>query len=185
MLFQRQTPIKVVTTAIVECNGSPDSPESRIGEAIANATAAAVEMARLGMPAKDVVVPVVSTTGKIVQVAAVYMLEPSLPVVCFVTHDLLLSKAEDRVKAAQVFVAMAQHADKVETFFAGCIQSNTLTPQPNITMRYDSEIYHAKLIKNFFSCCGERMEDASILRLFTEPSASLTCPLFACLLLSV
>lgn len=84
---------RYVTTSIVECRCSQDGPESGIGEAIANAAAAAVEMARLGMPARDVVVPdALSTTGKIMQVAAVCMLEPSLPVVCFVTHDLLLSK---------------------------------------------------------------------------------------------
>lgn len=157
--------VEFVTTSIVECKDTTASPGTGVGEAIAMASAAAVAMARLGMPTKDVVVPVLSSTGDSLQVAAVYMLEPSLPTVCFVTHILALSKPEDRVKAARIIAAMASHADKVEDFFSKSMQTNCLTPRPEIAMEYDETIYQVKLMKDFFSCSGENLHESSFLRL--------------------
>ena len=79
------------------------------------ATNTAVAMARAGIPPSRIVVPVFTTTGSLVQVAAGYMLgpsspdKPSLPAVCFVTPVLRLSDTSECEKVATILVAMARH----------------------------------------------------------------------------
>ena len=132
-------------TAIVECKDSATAPDAGHAEGVANATAAAVEMARLGIPPEHIVIPVFTTSGSHAQVGAVCMLKPSLPTVCFATRSLQLGILEDSRKAAKALVAMAHHAGQVQTF----VENNNLKPQPDITMKCDSDVHHFKLMTNF------------------------------------
>lgn len=115
-------------------------------------------MAKVGIPSARIVVPVFTTTGSLVQVGAVYMLEPSLPAVCFVTPKLDLSVEEHSKKAARILVAMAHHKKDMEDY----VNSHTLTRADSVEMRLDPEKYHCKLLKDFFPCCGKNFEGASL-----------------------
>ena len=75
----RESQCNFVTTSLFECKDAAASPDSGHGEGIANATNAAMAMAWMGIPRDRIVVPVFTTTGSLAQVAAVYLLEPSLP----------------------------------------------------------------------------------------------------------
>ena len=168
---------KFITTSILECKDSAAAPDAGHGEGIAEATAAAVEMARVGIPPEHIVVPVFTTTGGLAQIGAVYMLKPSLPSVCFVTPALRLSIEEEAIKAAKIVVAMALHAEQVQNYVE---KNKDLTPKPDVTMRCDSDVYHFKLMNDFFSCCGAGKHSQSILRYLhrTNPLAGMS---YACL----
>jgi hypothetical protein len=121
--------------------------DAGIGKVASLAGAAAVEKARLGVPSNEVVVPVVTTTGHSIQVAEFYMLKSNLPALCFVLPELRFSVESERIKAAQIFIAMAHHAEKVKEFIDCSIQSKALTPRPKLKMEFDSEAYHITSIR--------------------------------------
>ena len=164
------SPVNFLTTSMLECKDTAAAPLAGTGEVIANATAAAVAMLRQGIPFNNVVVPILTTSGRMVQVAAVYMLEPSLPAVCFLSNNMDLANEDHATKVARIILAMAKHADKIETFVRTGLEKGTLIAKPDIDMRFDNEKYHVKLIKNFFSCCGPSLVESSILRLLAITS---------------
>ena len=101
--------VDFMVTSLFECKSTIASPDSGHGEGISNATNAAMAMATIGIPRDRIFVPVFTTTGSLVQVAVVYLLEPRLPAVCFVTPPLRLSEEEDCLEAAKILVAMSEH----------------------------------------------------------------------------
>jgi len=169
-----------VITSLFECKDTAASPDSGHGEGIANATNAAMAMAWMGIPRDRVVVPVFTTTGSLAQVAAVYLLEPSLPTVCFVSKVLQLSEEEDRVKAAKILVAMSHHCNDMEQFVA----SNSLNSVSGMPMRLETEKYHFKSMNEFFSCFGPGAEGASLTRMLDVTQKLADTP-YACLPMSV
>lgn len=170
--------VNFITTSMFECKDTSASPDSGHGEGIANATNAAVAMATIGIPCERIVVPVFTTTGGLVQVAAVYMLEPSLPTVCFVTPKLDLFEQEGRLKAAKILIAMSRHCNEMEQYVAA--NANSLTRVDNVTMRLDNEKYHIKSMADFFPCLGEGAEGASFSRML-DVTRQLADTDYACL----
>ena len=183
-LEQLTPPVKFITTSMFEVKDTAASPDSGHGEGIANATNAAVAMARVGIPSSRVVVPVFTTTGSMVQVAAVYMLEPSLPdkpslpAVCFVTPVLRLSIREEREKAATILVAMWRHKTEVEQY----VKSNSLTRPRSVAMGLDPAKYHSKLMDDFFPVLT--FKDASLTHML-EVTSRLAGTSYACLPLAI
>lgn len=157
--------VNFLATSMIECKGTDAAALAGTGEVIANATAAAVAMLARGIPCNDIVVPMMSTTGRMMQFGAVYMLKPSLPVVCFLSNNIDLADDNSDKKAARTILAMAKHAAKVEAYVIAKLAGGTLIADPDIEMRLDSEKYHVKQAKHFFSCCGPDYMESSFLRL--------------------
>ena len=181
---QLPLPVNFITTSIFECKDTAASPDSGHGEGIANATGAAVAMARIGIPISRIVVPVFTTTGSQVQVAVVYMLEsshpdkPSLPAVCFVTPVLRLSVIEECEKAAKILVAMAHHKTEVEQY----VKLNNLTRPSSVAMGLDPEKYHCKLMDDFFPVLLFKEWSLTRMLQVTSPLAGTS---YACLPLAI
>lgn len=172
--------VSFVTTSIFECKDTSAAPDLGLGEGIANATNAAVAMAKVGIPSARIVVPVFITTGSLVQVGAVYMLEPSLPTVCFVTPKLDLSVEKDSEKAARILVAMAHHRKDVEDY----VKSHGPTREDSVEMQLDPQKYHCKLLGDFFPCLGENCVGASLTHMLNVTSR-LAGTSYACLPIAV
>lgn len=164
-------------TSVFEVNNDCLAPKEGNLEAIANATNVAMGMVARGVKSSEVVVPIFSCNGRLVQVLAVYSLpETTFPVVCFLTTvyltclirlawPWLLQRALDK---------MILHCKSVDVL---CSAAKPLQETPPMSL--DTDRYHIKKINDFFSSCGDGMVDESVSRFFTLTS-ELSDANFAC-----
>lgn len=175
----RELPFLV--TGMIETKGSESSPFRGAGEVVANASNAAVAMYKAGVPTERIVIPIVSFTGILVQFAAVYLLKPCFPVVCFLTG--LLRFKEEGQEIAKHLLAMRDFTISTEQYI---INNMDQLAQPGATettitnthereewMALNVDQHHVKDINHFFLARnGRRMSFNHFLRV-TEPLCDL------------
>ena len=153
----------MVPTGVVECKNNVFSPAEGIPEGIAHATNVAIGLLNHGIPCEQIVVPVVCTTSRLFQVAAVYLLPPTCPVACFVTDILDLNVEENRKTAATAFLRMVGLTKRYE-------RMKVRKPQrPHQEMLIDRGKYYLKSFNKIFCRFGKSGAgelDKSIARIF-------------------
>jgi hypothetical protein len=137
--------VNLLVTGIVECKGSESSTLRGAGEATAIASNAAMALFKVGFPIDEIVIPIVSLTGTQVQFAALYLLEPCFPAVCFLTTPLRV--ADEINTIAKYLCAMHDFTIQLEQITGAC----GLTPRDPKQMELSAEKYYFKKMDQFFS----------------------------------
>eukprot|EP00978_Attheya_sp_CCMP212_P027746 scaffold93667_cov48-Attheya_sp.AAC.1 len=138
--------VNLLVTGIVKCQGSESSALCGAGEATALASNAAMALFKVGLPIDEIVIPIISLTGTQVQFAALYLLEPCFPVVCFLTTPLRLADESNTI--AKYLCAMHDFTIQLERYIAA---TRGLPPRDPKQMELSAEKYYFKEMDQFFS----------------------------------
>ena len=144
--------VDFLVTGIVECKGSESSPFHGTGEGVSLASNAAVGLFKVGIPIDQIVIPIVSFTGSLFQFAAVYLLEPCFPAVCFLTHPLRSALKNDCENIAAHLCAMRDFTIQLEGYIADAHKATGLVRRESVKMLLSPETYHFKTMDRFFTC---------------------------------
>jgi hypothetical protein len=102
---------------------------------------------KVGLPIDEIVIPIVSLTGTQIQFAALYLLEPCFPTVCFFTTPLRL--ADEGNTIAKYLCAMHDFTIQLEEYIAAT--RGLSPPRGPKQMELSVEKYYFKKMDQFFS----------------------------------
>ena len=119
-----------------------------MGEAVATASNAAVGLYKVGIPIDRIVIPIACMTGSQVIFAAVYLLDPCFPVMCYLTTNLIFRRDMD--EAAKYFLALLDCIVAMEKYIDGAVSLTPRSGNELDLMALDLEKYHTKDLDNFF-----------------------------------
>ena len=104
-----------VPTSVFRVNNDCTAPKDGNLESIAHATNVTMGLLARGLAPEEIIVPVLSRNGQLLQVSAVFFLcESTFPVVCFLTTVLDLFNDRGLDIAATALSKMLLHCDSPE-----------------------------------------------------------------------
>jgi hypothetical protein len=131
--------------AVFEVKHNSDAPAECIRQGAAAGTNLAVAHLSLGVSIDDVLVPIIASTGYLMQIGVVFMLKPSFPVFVMLSHVLDLTCDLALVEAARLLCCIR------------IVVSQPLvcgTPRNVDVMELSCSEYHCKPLKDFFVSTG-------------------------------
>ena len=159
-----------VPTSVFEVKNDCTAPKDGNLEAIAHATNVAMGLFARGLAPEEIIVPVLSSNGRLLQVSAVYFLrESTFPVVCFLTTVLDLFDDRGLDIAATALSKMLLHCDSITeklTILEGQPQSRNTSPE----MELNLSVYFIKPLSKFCPILGVDRMNESVARVFTLTS---------------
>lgn len=161
---------KAVPTSVFEVKNDCTAPKEGNLEAIAHATNVAMGLVAKGFAPEEVVVPVFSSNGRLLQVSAVYFLPQStFPVVCFLTTVLDLFDDQGLNLAATALSKMLAHCDGTTQRLTD-LGGQLLSQNASLTMELNLSVYFTKPLSRFCPILGDSRVNESVARLFTLTS---------------
>ena len=130
---------------ICDAKDNVRAPADKGRQGIAEASNLAFTQVRLGVATEDVMIPIMSTTGYLVQFTVMVLLKPFFPTVFHISKVLDLSDSVDRGLAAG-------HLAKILDFVSQPLPTNRPPPSPAelSELGLSAELYYVKPIANFF-----------------------------------
>jgi len=170
---------KAVPTSVLEVKNDCTAPKEGNLEAIAHATNVAMGLVAKGLAPEEIVVPVFSCNGRLLQVSAVYFLrQTTFPVVCFLTTVLDLFDDRGLDVAATALSKMLVHSDGITQALTN-LQRQPRSQKPSLDMDLNLSVYFIKPLIRFCSILGIDRMNESVARFFTLTSVLRGCS-FAC-----
>ena len=139
---------------ISEAKCSTDAPVEACRQAVSEATNMAFAQVKLGVPVDEVLIPILSTTGHLVQFSAMILLLPCFPMVVNLSKVLDLTDDADRHLAAG-------HLLKIKTFVDTPLSIKFSTKDDLPLLGLSLRLYHLKDTAEFF--CSQKEFNASAL----------------------
>ena len=141
-----------VARGVGEAKSSINAPVEGARQAVSEATNMAITQVKLGVPPEDVLIPIFSTTGHLVQFSVVALLLPCFPMVVNLSKVLDLTDDGDRLLAAGYLY-------KIKTFVDTSLITKKAPAHDLSNIGLSLKRYHLKNIVNFF--CSQKEFNSS------------------------
>ena len=162
----------MLVCCLLSCECDCTAPkDGNLEGAIAHATNVATGLFATGLVPEEIVVPVLSSNGRLLQVSAVYFLRQStFPVVCFLTTvlDLFDDRGLD-IAAIALSKWLLFHCDSI-TEKLTILEGQLLSPKTSPEMELNLSVYFIKPLSKFCPILGVNRMNESVARVFTLTS---------------
>lgn len=137
-----QVKSKCMAAAVVEVKGAEASPLAGTREVVAHGTRIVVNMVAMGLETPEVLVPIISIAGRLLQFGAMFALKPCFPV--YMPVSAVLDVADDQqARVAAAFLAKASAAAKTTQ---SKLRKVTQKPKTSMKLELDMSCYHIKIL---------------------------------------
>jgi len=133
---------------VAEAKSSTDAPAEGGRQAVSEAINMAVAQVKLGVAPEDVLIPILSTSGQLMQFMALILLLPCFPMVVNLSKVLDLADDSDRLVAAG-------HCIKIHKFVDTPLRITNEPTDKIANVGLSCKRYHMKHIRDFFCTKGD------------------------------